>query len=85
SFSQSMTLITHWHVHTSKKPFVCATCGKTFLHGSHLFQQCCVHTIKRPHIYSDCGKRFHQKLMLVIYWHIHISKKPFACDSSVKS
>lgn len=79
---KSRSVITHYHLHTNDKSYVCGVCGKAFLEKSGLANHSAVHNNEKCPV---CGKPFKHPKYIRIYLRGHTGEKPFNCDTCLKS
>ncbi|XP_063804822.1 zinc finger protein ZFP2-like isoform X2 [Pseudophryne corroboree] len=69
---------------SSKKPFECLRCDKSFNCRSHLIMHQRVHTRERPYV-CECGKTFTQSSNLFRHQRGHRGERPYVCTECGKT
>ncbi|XP_008843409.1 zinc finger protein 157-like isoform X2 [Nannospalax galili] len=70
---------------TTEIPFICHTCGKTFLHSSESTSPPGIPTGDTPYECPDCRKSHGSTSNLRVHREIHTSEKPYECHICGKS
>ena len=64
---------------TSKKPYTCSLCTKTFKHNDSLKVHMRIHTGEKNFSCNFCGKPFPYRSSLTRHMRTHTGEKPFSC------
>ncbi|XP_016530333.1 gastrula zinc finger protein XlCGF8.2DB-like [Poecilia formosa] len=65
---------------TSKRPFLCATCGKGFSTSGTLSRHKKIHSGNKPHSCTTCGKQFIRKVQLMRHMPTHTDERRLSCE-----
>ncbi|XP_014847767.1 PREDICTED: zinc finger and SCAN domain-containing protein 21-like isoform X2 [Poecilia mexicana] len=65
---------------TSKRPFLCATCGKGFSTSGTLSRHKKIHSGNKPHSCTTCGKQFIRKVQLLHHMPTHTDERRLSCE-----
>uniref|UniRef100_A0A671TSZ2 C2H2-type domain-containing protein n=1 Tax=Sparus aurata TaxID=8175 RepID=A0A671TSZ2_SPAAU len=66
---------------STRKPFSCNCCGKSFRMRKSLILHMRVHTGEKPFSCRTCGKDFRSSSNLLDHMRVHTGGKPFPCNT----
>ncbi|CAN8010735.1 unnamed protein product [Ixodes pacificus] len=78
-------VVAHERTHTGQKPFVCATCDRSFALQDSLTRHTRIHTGERPHVCATCGQSFAVLGNLKTHERTHTGERPYVCPQCGKS
>lgn len=77
-------VVAHERTHTGQKPFVCATCDRSFALQDSLTRHTRIHTGERPHVCATCGQTFAVLGNLRTHERTHTGERPYVCPQCGK-
>ncbi|RMB89880.1 hypothetical protein DUI87_33744 [Hirundo rustica rustica] len=74
----------HQRIHSTKGPYMCEQCEKSFSQRSHLIHHWRIHAKERPYKSEQCRKSFSQSSHLICRQNIHAEERPYKCGECGK-